>query len=207
MDRMEKLRELERLRAEVARLETELIESPAGHWAPPDYYSAYHILAGMVLGLMGACSSLLFNVVGAVLAGLDSPLQLIRVYLTFPMGEKALAVNEGFAIAAGCGLYLCTGAALGVPIHMLLSRYFPTASVTKRLLVVTLAGLGLWLVNFYALLSWLQPALFGGNWIVREIPWWVAMLTHLVFVWTLLLVDRWGSFVPYRTADSVEKTS
>jgi hypothetical protein len=40
-------------------------------------------------------------------------------------------------------------------------------------------------VNFYLLLSWLQPLLFGGRWIAQLIPWWVAMITHLVFGWTV----------------------
>ena len=37
--------------------------------------------------------SLLFNVIGAPLAG-KSPLELIRVYLTFPLGEKALELDR-----------------------------------------------------------------------------------------------------------------
>jgi hypothetical protein len=53
-------------------------------------------------------------------------------------------------------------------------------------------------VNFYAILSWLQPLLFGGSWIVQEVPWWVGALTHLVFGWTMLLVQPLGMFVPYQ---------
>ncbi len=196
MDRTEKLRELERLRNEVARLETELRDSPPGPWAPPNYYMSYHTLAGMVLGFVGACSSLLFNIVGSAIVD-QSPFQLIRVYMTFPVGAAALEISDGMALAGGCALYLCTGALFGIPFHLLLSRWFAASGVITRFAAVTILGLALWLVNFYLLLSWMQPALIGGNWIVELIPWWVAMLTHLVFAWTMLLVDRWGSFVPY----------
>ena len=58
----------------------------------------------------------------------------------------------------------------------------------------------LWLVNFYGLISWLQPLLFGGSWIVdnRELPWWVALATHLVFGWTMAAIYPWGIYHPYK---------
>ncbi len=195
MDRTERVRELERLRGEVARLEAELVETPLRPWAPSEYYTAYHVLAGMVLGFIGACASLLFNIIGAPIAG-EAPFQLVKVYMTFPLGARALEINDGFAVAGGCGLYLCTGAFLGIPIHMMLSRFFASSSGTARFMAVTVAGMALWVINFYVLLSWIQPALIGGNWIVEMIPWWVGLATHLAFVWTLLLVDRWGAFNP-----------
>ena len=54
-------------------------------------------------------------------------------------------------------------------------------------------AIAVWLVNFYGILSWLQPLLFGGNWIVERIPWWVAAATHLVFGWTMLVALSPGS--------------
>ena len=57
-------------------------------------------------------------------------------------------------------------------------------------------ALALWVINFYLLLAWLQPALIPGrHHIVTEIPWWVAAATHLVFGWTMLLVQPLGKFV------------
>ena len=100
------------------RLEVELEEEP-GEWPPRHYYTAYHVLAGFVLGIFGACTSLLFNVVGSVLVG-QHPLQLIRVYLTFPLGESALQTDSGLAVATGCCLYLGTGMLLGIPFHIVL---------------------------------------------------------------------------------------
>jgi hypothetical protein len=82
--------------------------------------------------------------------------------------------------------------------NLALSRLPEGASFGKRIALVSLLSLAVWLVNFYLLLSWLQPLLFGGNWIVRLVPWWVAALTHLVFGWTMVLVYPWGQFIPYR---------
>src|SRR5262249_8766840 len=149
--------ELERLRAQVFRLESELAAGAARpHWPPRAYYTTYHILAGMVLGLAGAITSLLFNIIGAAMVG-RHPLDLIRVYLTFPLGEKALELESGFAIAAGCCLYLGTGMIGGIPFHLILSRYFGHASTGKRFIVTTVLSIGVWLVNYYGVLIWLQP--------------------------------------------------
>lgn len=209
MDREAKERELAKLRAAVRDLEIELggmptQESPSGIWPPPQYYLSYHVLAGCVLGMLAACTSLLFNVVGSAVIG-QYPLQLIRVYLTFPMGGQALQVDGGLLLALGCCLYLATGMVLGVPIHLILTRWLGTASFAARCATATALGLALWLINFYGILSWLQPLLFGGRWIVEQIPWWVAALTHLVFAWTVLLMEPLGVFIPYRSP--VEETA
>jgi hypothetical protein len=189
--------ELERLYAEAQRIEAELAAAGGRSPYPPrGYYTTYHVLAGILLGFAGAASSLLFNVVGSLLVG-QHPLQLIRVYLTFPLAGQALGLESGLALGIGTCLYLLTGSFYGVVFHVVLSRFFDRASRRRRFAVASALGLGLWLVNYYALLSWLQPMLFGGNWIVRLIPFWVAALTHLVFAWTMLLIEQWARFVPY----------
>jgi hypothetical protein len=193
MDRQEKLRELERLRAEVDKLEEELAEQ----WPPPSFYPAYQVLAGFVLGIFGAATSLLFNIIGSLVVG-QHPLQIIRVYLTFPLGETALATDNGLILAIGCCLYLATGMALGILFQILLNRYLSKDTLGRRFAAVSVLALALWLINFYAILSWLQPALFGDSWIIREIPWYVGALTHLIFGWTMLLVQPLGMFDPYR---------
>jgi hypothetical protein len=194
----QKARELEELRQRVRQLEEELARSEgAGQWPPRGYYLVYHVTAGFVLGMFGAATSLLLNIIGSLIVG-QHPLQLIRVYLTFPLGEAALRTDDHLALAVGCCLYLATGMLFGVPFHLILTRFFSDSSFASRFMAVTTLALGLWLVNFYLILSWLQPLLFGGDWIVAEIPWWVAALTHLVFGWTMLLVQPWGVFVPYR---------
>jgi len=197
MDHEAKLRELERLRQEVGRLEAELgPHAVSVDWPPRSYYTAYHIFAGFVLGMFGAASSLLFNIVGSLLIG-EHPLHLIRVYLTFPLGAAALTTDDSLALAVGCCLYLGTGMVLGIPFHLVLSRWLAGASFAVRLAGVSILALAVWIVNYYAILSWLQPALFGGSWIVQDIPWWVGALTHLVFGWTMLFVQPLGAFIPY----------
>jgi hypothetical protein len=146
--------------------------------------------------MFGALASLFFNIVGSLVVG-QHPLQLIRVYLTFPAGADALHTESGLALAIGCCLYLVTGMLLGMPFQLALTRWAPQATLGVRLAIVSALALAIWVVSFYGILSWLQPLLFGGRWIVNEIPWWVGASTHLVFGWTMLLVQPLGRFVPY----------
>jgi hypothetical protein len=199
LERQAKQQELDRLRAEVQRLEAELaLDQGFEQWPPDTYYTVYHVLAGFVLGMFGAATSLLFNIVGSLLVG-QHPLHLVQVYLTFPLGAEALKVDDGLTLAIGCCLYLATGMLLGVPFQLILTRCFPDAPLRERFLVVSGLAALVWVINYYALLSWVQPLMFGGRWIVEEVPWWVAALTHLVFGWTMLLVQPLGTFVPYRS--------
>ena len=196
---------LTRLEEEAARLRAEIdaeqFGRAAGEWARRGYYLTYYATAGFFLGMVGALVSLMFNIIGASMAGKD-PLQIIRVYLTFGMGERALdpAFDNGLALAMGCVLYIATGMLLGIIFQVVLSRYAPRSGLAGRLLWATAIAVAIWLLNFYGLISWIQPLLFGGDWIVdnRHLPWWVALATHLVFGWTMALIYPWGEFRPYR---------
>lgn len=202
-DRDRKLSEIRELKARVASLEADLGRAEAdASWAPQGYYTAYYVVAGMVLGTIAAAASLLFNVIGAIMLG-QPALKLISVYLTFPMGEEALhfdAKQNGFILAAGCGAYLLTGMFGGIPFHVILSRYFANDGFVKRFVVASIMGIGVWLINFYGIIRWAQPLLLNGNWILDNIPIYVAVSTHLVFAWTMLLVSHWGRFVPPASA-------
>lgn len=199
-----KRKELNALRERVRELEAQLGESESEpRWRGGGYYTAYYATAGFVLGMLGATVSLLFNIIGSLIYSqvtgtAQHPLKLIQVYLTFPLGEAALKMESGLTLALGCCLYLATGMFYGMLFHLVLTRYLPDASFGKRLVAVSVMSLLLWLVNFYGILSWLQPLLFGGNWIVEEVPWWVAALTHLVFGWTMVLIYPLGQYEPYR---------
>ena len=89
---------------------------------------------------------------------------------------------------------------LGVPFFVTLSWLTEGKSTLYRLLIATVLAAALWAVNFYCILSWLQPALFGGHWITdpKILPSWVALVTHLVFGWTLALLYPWGKFQAYQ---------
>ena len=206
MNSESKKEEMAELKARIERLEQEVgkeIVPNDSSWPPQDFYGAYYAMTGAILGIFGAIVSLLVNVIAAPIAG-KSSLELIKVYLTFPAGARALelsAESNGLVLAMGCCLYIGTGMLIGIPIYFLMVRICgQNASLVKRLIVVSIASLLVWGVAFYGVLSWLQPLLLNGNWITDPeiMPAWVAAGTHLVFGWTLALLYPWGQFTAYR---------
>jgi hypothetical protein len=207
--REEKLRELTSLKAHFAVLDRQISDleadldatSPAADWRQTNNYFTYYATTGFFLGMVGAIVSLLFNVVGSLAVG-QNPLKLVQVYLTFGLGERAMVAgfDDALALLAGCCLYVATGMVYGVPFQVVMNRVAPNAELITRLLWASLLGLVLWIVNYYAILSWLQPVLFGGRWIVDDIPWYVGAATHLVFAWTMAVLYPYGRFFPYRSA-------
>lgn len=194
--------ELAELRGRIAQLEEqESAAEPSDTEWTRRYYLSYYATTGFFLGMIGAVTSLVLNIVGSLLVG-QHPLQLIKVYLTFGLGEKALdpKLDSGMVLAIGCCLYIATGMLLGVVFQVALSRFADQATLVKRLAIASGLALIVWFVNYYLLLSWIQPLLFGGNWIVDSnyLPPWVAVLTHLAFGWTMALVYPLGAYEPYR---------
>ncbi len=196
--------ELDELRQRVAALESQIAaETEHTPFKPKDYYLAYYANSGFMLGSIGAMASLLFNVVGSVLTG-RAPLEIIRTYLTFPLGDRAFELppeQNGLMLAIGCCLYIGTGMVLGVPVYLALTKWAPRKALPARLVVATVVSLLIWVINFYGLLSWLQPAVIdmsSENLILERIPPWVAAATHLVFGWTIALVYPLGEYEPYR---------
>jgi len=195
-ERSAKQAELEQLRDRAAELEREISAGPE-HWEATEFYTGYYATAGFVLGMFGAVTSLIFNVVGSALVE-QHPLRLIQIYLTFPLGERALQLSGGLTLTIGCCLYIATGMLLGAPFHVLLTWAADKATFGYRLVAASILATSMWLVHFYLILAWLQPLLFGGSWIVERIPWWVGLVTHLVYGWTMALVFPLGRYVPYR---------
>ena len=211
-----KVQELEELRTRVRELETQVeAEKTAGQWPPKGFYAEYYATTGFILGMFGAAMSLLVNVIGAPIAK-KSPLELIRIYLTFPLGEKALelasgvkdvyVIGDGVILAIGCCLYLGTGMVLGIPFFVSLVWLTEGKSAIYRLFIATILAALLWAINFWGILAWLQPLVFGGNWITNPeyLPSWVALVTHLIFGWTLALLYPWTKFQPYTQPTSHE---
>jgi hypothetical protein len=210
-DVVELKRELAELRSRADVLQREIAQAEGRvdtAWAPRGFYADYHATTGFLLGGVAALISLIANILGAPFAG-KGPLELIRVYLTFPLGERALQLSagsqdvylipDGMILAMGCCLYLGTGMLIGVPFFVVIMALTGERSLTMRLIVATLVALLVWFINFYLLLSWLQPLLFGGRWITDPtvLPPWVAAATHVLFGWTLAVIAPWGRFVPY----------
>lgn len=202
----EQRKRLAELREEIAQIEKEL-GSISESWdsSSAGYYGMYHATSGLILGMAGAIASLLFNIIGSLVVR-QPPLKIIQVYLTFPLGEQALSSDfgSGIALAIGCCLYIGTGMLLGVLFQMAFARFTPNTTLVSRLLLGTVLGLVVWGVNFYLVLNSLQPALFGGNWIVELVPPWVGAATHLVFAWTMAWLYPWGKFQPYRRPSKQE---
>ena len=194
-------RELSELQLRVKKLEGEIADAePKPPWQASGYYTAYYATTGFMLGMFGAAASLLFNIVGAAMFE-KHPLEIIRVYLTFPMGDKALDTDTGLTLAFGCCLYLATGMLLGIPFYLALTRFTSNSSVGARLVFASVLAIAIWLINYYGVLSWLQPMVVGmskESLIVDRVPPWVAALTHLIFGWTMVLVYPLGLYVPYR---------
>jgi hypothetical protein len=209
-NREEKLRRINDLQAELATLkrDVEVETDTTGDWPPKTFYWWYHITTGSILGGIGAIVSLLFNVIGSVLFD-KHPFELIKVFMTFPMGGSAIASDSDVTLLIGIMLYVVTGAFYGVAFEVFMYRFFSKSPGRKRVIVAILLGLLIWVINFYGILSWLQPLLFGGNWILSEIPFWVAGLTHIVFALSMVAIGEWGHFeaTDYRRHAMVEANS
>lgn len=202
-----KQKEFEELQQRVAELERELAEAQVDDsWrARIGSYPAYAATTGFLLGGVAASVALLVNIIGATLVG-RHPLELIRVYLTFPLGEQALkltavprgpeAIEDRMVLLLGICLYLGTGMLIGSIFQLIFSKFANKAPLGTRLFVGTLTALSVWLINFYAILIWLQPLICGGNWIANPQyqPVWVAAGTHLVYGWTMALLSPLGEF-------------
>lgn len=197
------------LKQRVAELETRLSSQDIpGDWQPARFYFAFYATVGFGLGGIAAMTSLLLNVIGSSVAG-KHPLEIIRVYLTFPLGEQALrltsaegtgyVIDDGMILALGCCLYIATGMVLGTVFHSVICRFAEHRALGARLLVASALSAAVWIINYYLILSWLQPALFGGNWITDDsvLPWWVALTTHLIFGWSMAVLTPLGSYVAY----------
>jgi hypothetical protein len=208
--REEALRRIQELEAERAALMRDITAEEVKHrdegWPPKTFYWWYHITTGSILGAVGAIVSLFFNVIGSVLFD-KNPFELIKVFMTFPMGGGAITSDSDVTLIIGIILYVVTGAFYGIVFEVLMYRYFSKSTRQKRIGIAVVIGLAIWIVNFYGILSWLQPMLFGGNWILTMIPFWVAALTHIVFALAMVFIGEWGHFeaTDYRRQAMVAK--
>ncbi len=177
----------------------DVVIPPQRPWPETGYRATRHVAAGLLLGALAGCTSLVVNVIGTVLWSAISgdalhPLRIIQVYLTFPFGQAALQWESGALLGLGCLVFLLTGMIYGMLFELFLSYFLPHAGVRARWISYTILALAVWLVNFYGLLIWLQPLLCGGRWIFDLVPWWVAAATHLVFGWTMASVYPLGDW-------------
>jgi hypothetical protein len=196
--RQDILREIQRHRSALVRLESQLIEPATAHWPPIGFYLTFYIVAGTTIGILGSLASFIFHVVGSLMVNQD-PLKFLRVYGTVFLGARALTTEDLNFFMLVAVVHFSIGAIAGAVFHVLVNRFVPDRTGLQIGLGV-LYGLLMWFVNFYLVLSWLQPRLVGEAYVLQLMPAWIAALTHVIYGLTLGLLQPLGRFVPYRPA-------
>jgi hypothetical protein len=140
---------------------------------------------GSVAGFLGAITCLMCNIAGALVLGVE-PLRLLRIYATILEGRRALDISHADFFIAAFTLHLVTGILFGTLFALGVPKF--CAGLQRYILAGAGYGIALWLVNFYGILSWLQPLLHGSAFILTEIPIAVAGLTHVSYGLTVALV-------------------
>ena len=139
---------------------------------------------GAVAGFLGAITCLICNIAGALVLGVE-PLRLLRIYATILEGRRALELSSANFFIAAFVVHIVTGILFGT-IFVLGARF--CAGLQRYILAGAGYGIAIWLVNFYGILSWLQPLLHGSAFILTQIPIAVAVLTHVSYGLTVALV-------------------
>ena len=191
------LHAIERHRAAISELEAQLAPEPAtAGWPPSGFYLTFYVVAGTIIGILGSLTSFLFNVAGSLLVNQD-PLYILRVYGTVFLGAKALTTEDLNFFMLVAIVHFSVGAIAGAVYHVLVNLFVPDRPLTQ-IGLGALYGLLMWIVNFYFVLTWLQPRLVGAPYVLQLMPAWVAAATHLVYGLTLGVLQPLGRFVPYR---------
>jgi hypothetical protein len=196
--REELLREIERHRAALAALEVQLGDNVGVTWPPTGFYLTFYVVSGAIIGVLGSLTSFIFHVLGSLLVRQD-PLLFLRVYGTVFLGAKALTTEDLNFFMLVAVVHFSVGACAGAVFHVLVNWLVPERPIV-HVVLGAVYGLLMWVVNFYVVLSWLQPMLVGQAFVLELMPIWVSALTHLIYGLTLGLLEPLGRFVPYRPA-------
>jgi hypothetical protein len=124
----------------------DVVLPPQPPWPESGYRAARYAKAGLLLGALAGCTSLIVNVIGSVawtaLGGeMLHPLRIIQVYLTFPLGERALQLESGAVLMLGCLLYLGTGMLYGMLFELAISYDLPHAGAGARVVSYSILAL------------------------------------------------------------------
>lgn len=192
-------RQIQTHRAAIADLESRLSPlavSPG--WPPHGFYLTFYVVAGTLIGILGSLVSFLFNVLGSLIVNQD-PLLILRVYGTVFLGKQALVTDDLTFFMLVAVVHFSVGAIAGAVFHVGVNWLVPDRPI-MQIGLGALYGLGMWIVNFYGVLVWLQPRLVGHAFVLELMPVWVAALTHVLFGVTLGALQPLGRFTPYRPA-------
>ncbi|MFQ5769610.1 MAG: hypothetical protein ACE5HX_03670 [bacterium] len=193
-------KEIEKHRKAIAELESQLseeVETSTKPWPPKGFYYTYYIIAGLLIGLLGGMTSFIFNVVGSRLVAQDT-MKILRVFGTLFIGPDALITQDLTFLMLVLMVHFSVGAITGAIFHVLINRFFADRTSGVKILLGGVFGLLLWFVNFYLVLSWLQPLATGEAYILQMMPFWVAAFTHLVYGLTLGILQPIGKFIAYQ---------
>jgi len=148
----------------------------------------YFATVGAFAGYLGSVVILGAEIACARLMGF-APFMVLRYYATLRDGPNALLMTSRSFLLSAILMHLALGSALGAFFVLIVSRgeiqrfaHYIAAGITF--------GLCVWLINFYLLLSWLQPLINGKAYILENIPWWVAAVTHALYGLTIALVSH-----------------
>ena len=152
------------------------------------WHSLYFATVGAFAGFLAALTVLAADVVSARALGY-APFMLLRYYATLHEGSAALLMSDWTFFLSAFFMHLAIGSILGAVFVAAVSGREPFQKLSHYLGAGVLFGLTIWLVNFYLLLSWIQPLINGRSYILENIPWWVAACTHALYGITVASVS------------------
>ena len=148
----------------------------------------YFGTVGAVAGFLASIAILGSDVIVARFMGF-SPFMLLRYYATIREGSTALLMSSWTFFLNAFVMHMAVGSALGAVFVLIVSGR-PAFQRWDRYVGAGIAfGLTVWIVNFYFLLSWIQPLINGRAYILESIPWWVGAGTHAIYGLTLAVVS------------------
>jgi hypothetical protein len=147
----------------------------------------YFATIGAFAGYLGSVVILGADIATAKLMGF-APFMFLRYYATLREGPGALLMSSRGFLLNAIAMHLAVGSALGA-IFVLIVSGRDIQRFTHYLAAGIGFGLCVWFINFYLLLSWIQPLVNGKSYILENIPWWVAGVTHALYGISIALVS------------------
>ena len=197
--------EIAQHRAAIAELEEQLgipdVDVAERPWPPPGFYFTFYVVVGAILGVLGSLTSFLFNVFGSLVIDQD-PYRVLRVFGTVFLGQEALTTDNLNFFMLVAVVHFSVGALAGAVYHVAVNYFFPGKSWGWHLAAGAAYGVLMWIVNFYLVLTWLEPALVGQAFVLEYMPAWVAALTHIVFGVTVGALQPLGHFTPFQPVEA-----
>ena len=190
--------EIARHRAAILQIEGQLGTPSPASWPPAGFYLTFYVVSGLIIGILGSLTSFAFHFIGSLLVNQD-PLLFLRVYGTVFLGPAALTTDDLNFFMLVAVAHFSVGAVAGAVFHVLVNWLVPDRPAL-HIALGAVYGLLMWVVNFYVVLSWLQPRLFGDALVLKLMPAWIAATTHLIYGLTLGVLQPLGRFIPYRPA-------